>query len=123
MLANELASTTSIEIIERKELEGFLELNDLQQDSDFRNVINVGNRLGLFAIVTGSVAKKGSIITIKCSVVQIDRKKMILNARLKSIGQRGMASEINKLTVLITKVLTGSLNQLVDSGKQGFKGR
>ena len=122
MLANELASTTSIEIIERKELEGFLELNDLQQDSDFRNVINVGNRLGLFAIVTGSVAKKGSIITIKCSVVQIDRKKMILNARLKSIGQRGMASEINKLTVLITKVLTGSLNQLVDSGKQGFKG-
>jgi len=62
-------------MLDRKELEAFLSLNDLQQDDRLENVVNIGTRLGLNVIVVGDVEKKGAIILVNCKVVLIEQKK------------------------------------------------
>ena len=120
MLVTALGSMASLDIMERKELETFLELNDLQVNNDFRNVIHIGRRLGLYAIVVGSVAKKGSIITIMCKVIQIDGEKIILNTGLKSIGDSGLVSKTNKLSTLIYQAVTKNISQQAEIQGRGF---
>ncbi|MBN2688729.1 MAG: fibronectin type III domain-containing protein, partial [Deltaproteobacteria bacterium] len=108
MLATSLKSTTDFDIIDRKNLEAFLMLNDLQQNDDLKNVVNIGNRLGLYAVVTGSVEKKGAIITITCKVIQIDKKNIIFRTTARSVGDAGLVNETNKLSTKIKDILTKS---------------
>ena len=121
MLLTSLESSAHFDVMGRKKLEAFLRLNDLQQNDNLKNVVYIGNRLGLYAIAVGTVAKKGSIITIKCKVIRIDQKKVILNTRSKSIGDAGLISETGKLSELITQAITSSLNQQVKIKKRGLQ--
>jgi TolB-like protein len=64
LLMNDLACVPSLALLDRKELEAFLSLNDLQQNDDVESVANIGSRLGLNMIVVGSVGKKGTVVVV-----------------------------------------------------------
>ena len=55
MLTSNLITDPTLAMLDRKELESFLNLNDLQQNDDMDNVIQIGSRLGLDVIVVGTV--------------------------------------------------------------------
>ena len=66
MLMSNLGCESYLSILDRKELEAFLSMNDLQQNDNLENVTHIGSRLGLSAVVVGSVGKKESVIMIHC---------------------------------------------------------
>ncbi|HRS84102.1 MAG TPA: hypothetical protein P5238_11515, partial [Smithellaceae bacterium] len=107
-LISNLSRNPSISILDRKDLETFLSLNDLQQNDQLDNVVNIGSRLGLDFIVVGSVAKRGSAITVKCGLVQIDKRKEVYSTQVRAQGESALSAEIAKLASLITAVLTKS---------------
>lgn len=107
MLMNSLAAEHSLNILDRKELEAFLNLNDYQQNDNLENVVNIGTKLGLNVIVVGSIEKKGSIIIVNCKVIHIEQKRPILNTQVRSLGDVDMMKEIRKLSSLITTALSG----------------
>lgn len=122
MIITSLKSSSSIDLMERKELEAFLNLNDLQQNADMDNVLRIGNRLGLYAIITGMVKKKGADVTIHCKVVAIDQKKTILNTRSRATGYMGLIAETTKLSNRIQKVMRESIARRVTKAKKNFQG-
>lgn len=105
MLMNSLGAEPSYALLDRKELEAFLSLNDLQQNDNLENVVNIGTRLGLNVIVVGSVEKKGSIIAVNCKVVNIEQKRPILNTQVRSLGDAGLMGEVRKLHTRITAAI------------------
>jgi uncharacterized protein len=105
-LISSLKTDASISILDRKDLETFLNLNDLQQNDQLENVVNIGSRLGLDYIVVGSVAKRGSSITVKCSLIQIDKKKEAYRTSVRAFGEAALTSEITKLGSSLIAVLT-----------------
>ncbi|MDD5167366.1 MAG: hypothetical protein PHN75_00995, partial [Syntrophales bacterium] len=105
MLINSLSADPSLATLDRKELESFLNLNDLQQNEDMDNVVNIGSRLGLDVIVVGSVEKKGPLINIRCNLIQIDRKRSILRTRVAAIGDAGLTAEVRKLSDEIRRAI------------------
>jgi hypothetical protein len=107
MLVNCLKGQPGLAVLDRKELEAFLSLNDLQQNDNLENVTNIGNRLGLNVIVTGGVEKKGPLILITCKVIQVERKRVLLNTQVKSLGDASLASEIMRLSTMISSTVTG----------------
>jgi fibronectin type 3 domain-containing protein/TolB-like protein len=106
MLINTLSSEPSFSLTDRKELENFLSINDLQQDDNLENVVSIGSRLGLNVIVVGNVRKNGSIIIINCKVVNVEQKRVILDAQARSLGDAGLMSEIRKLSTSITTAIS-----------------
>ena len=106
ILVHSLKTDPSLDMLDRKELEAFLSLNDLQQDDRLENVVNIGTRLGLNVIVVGNVEKKDAIILVNCKVVLIEQKRIILNTRLGARGDTGLAAEINKLTGQISEAIS-----------------
>jgi len=123
MLMNSLGSEHSLYLLDRKELESFLNMNDLQQNDNLDNVVNIGTRLGLNVIVVGSVEKKGSIIAINCKVIHVEQKRPIMNTQVRSLGDAGLVNEIRKLTSLITTTISGMVSKQKDSEeKAGIKG-
>lgn len=105
-LISTLGKNPSISILDRKDLETFLNLNDLQQNDKLDNVVNIGSRLGLDFIVVGSVEKRGSAITVKCSLIQIDKKKEVYSTQVRAFGEAALSAEIAKLSSSIIEVLT-----------------
>jgi len=101
-----LKANPSINILDRKDLETFLNLNDLQQNDQLDDVVNIGSRLGLDFIVVGSVTKRGSAINVKCSLIQIDKKKEVYSAQVSAFGESALSAEVGKLGALLTAVLT-----------------
>jgi fibronectin type 3 domain-containing protein/TolB-like protein len=123
MLMNSLGAEHSLYLLDRKELESFLNLNDFQQNDNLDNVVNIGTRLGLNVIVVGSVEKKGSIIAINCKVIHIEQKRPILNTQLRSLGDAGLVNEIQKLTSLITTTISSMvLKQKDGEDRAAIKG-
>jgi fibronectin type 3 domain-containing protein len=123
MLMNCLGAEHALDLLDRKELEAFLNLNDLQQNDSLDNVVNIGTRLGLNVIVVGNVDKKGSIIAINCKLIHIEQKKPILNTQLRSLGDAGLMNEIRKLSSLITQTISSLASKQKDSEeKSTFKG-
>ena len=55
MLINSLATDPTLVMLDRKELESFLNLNDLQQNDNMDNVLLIGSRLGLDVIAMLSI--------------------------------------------------------------------
>jgi len=106
MLLNSLSAEHSLNLLDRKELETFLNLNDLQQNDNLDNVVNIGTRLGLDVIVAGSVEKKSSVIAVTCKVINIEKKKIILDTQIKSLGDVGLTMEIKKLSSLIAGTIS-----------------
>jgi fibronectin type 3 domain-containing protein/TolB-like protein len=107
MLVNCLGAERSLNLLDRKELEAFLNLNDYQQNDNLDNVVNIGTKLGLNVIVVGSIEKKGSIIIVNCKVIHIEQKRPILNTQLRSLGDVDLMKEIRKLSSLITTAISG----------------
>lgn len=105
LLSDALKNKASISLLDRKDLEAFLNFNDLQQNDEIDNVVNIGTQLGLDFVVVGSVDKRGSAIYVTCSVIQIDKKKEVYNTRVRAFGESSLASEIVKLSSLISEAL------------------
>ena len=104
-LISSLNKNPAISILDRKDLETFLNMNDLQQNDQLDNVVNIGSRLGLDFIIVGSVAKRGSAITVKCGLVQIDKRKEVYSTQVQAQGETALSAEIAKLSSMITSVL------------------
>jgi fibronectin type 3 domain-containing protein/TolB-like protein len=103
MLGDFLKASPSNSVMDRKDLEAFLYLNDYQQDDRVENAVNVGTRLGVNAVIVGNVEKKGSWIIVNCQVVLIEQRKVILNTRVGAQGDAGLSVEIRKLAGLINE--------------------
>ena len=103
LLANTLKDSTAISLLDRKDLETFLNFNDLQQNDQLDNVTKIGSKLGLDFIIVGHVEKRSSNITINCKVIQIDAKQIVYNGRASAIGETALKTEIAKLGHLIIK--------------------
>lgn len=106
LLLTTLGGEPQVNLVERKELEAFLSLNDLQQDDRLENVVNVGTRLGINIIVVGTVEKKGGVITINSKVIQVEENKVIFNNQLRVLGDAGLVSEVQQLGKKIAAVIT-----------------
>ena len=104
-LISALRTNPSISILDRKDLETFLNLNDLQQNDRLDNVVNIGSRLGLDFIVVGSVVKSGPTIYVNCSLIQIDKNKEVYSAQVRAFGESALTAEVYKLGSLLTAVL------------------
>ena len=122
-LISNMSRNPSISILDRKDLETFLNMNDLQQNDQLDNVVNIGSRLGLDFIVVGSVAKRGSAITVKCGLIQIDKRKEVYSTHVQAQGESALSAEIAKLASLITSVLTKSgAGRITFAGANTFTG-
>ena len=122
MLIDLLAEDTVLKMLDRKELEAFLSMNDLQQNDQIDNVVNIGTRLGLNVVVVGSVEKKVSVIVVQCKAIQIEQKKMMLNARIGAVGEAGLNSEMRKLSQQIRTAITEQLAKEKNADGGAFGG-
>ncbi|HDH87433.1 MAG TPA: hypothetical protein ENF36_05225 [Desulfobacteraceae bacterium] len=104
-LINFLQKTSSLDIFNRRELEAFLSLNDLQQNCNLSNVVTIGNRLGLDMIVAGTVKKNGPVIEIFCKVVKISEKFVIFHKKVRSFGDFALKEVIRRLSRDISKAI------------------
>ena len=104
-LTNFLKNDPSIFLLDRKDLEAFLNFNDLQQNDQLDNVVNIGTQMGLDFIIVGSVDKRGSVILISCSLIQIDKKREVYSERVRAFGESALPAEIAKLGSLISAAL------------------
>ncbi|MCX5857216.1 MAG: ankyrin repeat domain-containing protein [Deltaproteobacteria bacterium] len=106
---NSLITTLKLEpsfvVLDRKDLEIFLAINDLQQDDRTENVLNIGTRLGLNVVVAGSIEKRGSQIITNCKVVSIDQQKALFTKQSRSQGEANLISDMKKLSDAITDAL------------------
>lgn len=105
-LLTTLATEPVFSIVERKELEAFLSLNDLQQDERLENVVNIGTRLGINMVVVGNVEKKGAVISINSKVILVEEKKVVFNNQLRVLGDAGLVSEVQQLGKKIAAMIT-----------------
>jgi fibronectin type 3 domain-containing protein/TolB-like protein len=108
-----LQRTSSFNILNRKELESFLYLNDLQQNCDLSNVVTIGNRLGLDMIVAGTVKKNGPVIDIFCKVANIPQKSFVYIKKVRSFGNSGLREEIRRLSSNISKIITIKMDDAI----------
>jgi len=116
-----LQKTSSLNILNRKELESFLYLNDLQQNCDLSNVVTIGNRLGLDMIVAGTVKKNGPVIEIFCKVANIADKSFVYTKRVRSFGDSGLRKEIKRLSSNISNIITEKMGDAIKASSA--KGR
>ncbi len=107
-LLNNLKSRPGFSVLDRKELESFLALNELRQDDSLDNIVLVGSRLGLNIVVTGSVERRGTMLTLYCKVVHIEKKKPILDVRFTAFSDSALARELDSLGDRIAGAVTGS---------------
>ncbi|HOG16112.1 MAG TPA: hypothetical protein PLB96_02105 [Syntrophales bacterium] len=122
MLMTSLGAEPSLAVLDRKELEAFLSLNDLQQDDNLDNVVAIGTRLGINMIVVGNVEKKGSIIIINSKVIHVESKKAFFSTQLRALGDAGLVGEIRKLSSMITAAIKAQAAKRGDEGKAALKG-
>ncbi len=121
MLMNSLKAEPELDVLDRKELEAFLALNELQQDENLENVVQIGTRLGLNAVVTGTVEKKGPLILVNCKVVQVEKKRIIVGTQVRSLGDAGLGREMTQLAAAIRTAVVGAAAKPAetDSGMKG----
>ncbi len=105
MLLSSLQGESSLDLLDRKELETFLSLNDMQQNDNPENMLAIGTRLGMGVIVAGNVQKKGSIIAINCKAVHVEQKKVIFQTQVRTPGDAGILGEVRKLCGMLTTAI------------------
>lgn len=116
MLIATLRGTASLNVLDRKELENFLFMNDLQQNDDVRNVVYIGGKLALDFIVAGTVSKSGQLITINTKLISIGQKKTILYLQSKAFGDSDLESETRKISDSIEKAILSDAEKRRDGG-------
>ena len=105
MLGDELKVIPSHHVMDRKDLEAFLYLNDYRQDDRTENAIHIGTRLGLNMVIVGNVEKKGPWIIVNSRVIAIEQKKTIYSTRIGGQGDAGLSVEVRKLAGLIGQAI------------------
>ncbi len=116
MLIATLRGTACLSVLDRKELEAFLSLNDLQQNDDVENVVHIGSKLALDFIVAGTVGKSGQLITINTKLISIGQKRTILYLQSKAFGDADLASETSKIGDSIVKAVMSDAERRRDGG-------
>ena len=95
-------------MMDRKDLETFLVANDLQQNDKIENVINIGTKIGLNFVITGSVEKRGTIIVTNCKVVSIEQRKVVFTNKSVSMGETDLINNIMKMSDAIIDAILRS---------------
>lgn len=108
MLTSALNAEPDLSVLDRKELEYFLALNDLQQKNTLPAVIDVGTRLELNAIVLGALEKRGAVLVVNVRVVGIEQKRVIFSKPVKSLADADLSREMAVLAKDIAKAITTS---------------
>jgi TolB-like protein len=90
MLGDSLKADLKYDVLDRKDLEAFLNLNDYRQDDKVENAVQIGTRLGLNIVIVGNVERKGAWIIVNCRMVSVEQKKIILNTRVGAQGDAGL---------------------------------
>jgi len=116
MLISTLRGTAFLNVLDRKELEAFLSLNDLQQNDDVENVVQIGSKLALDFIVAGTVGKSGQLITINTKLISIGQKRTILYLQSKAFGDADLVSEARKISDSIVKAVSSDAERRRDDG-------
>lgn len=106
-LIRSLGKTPSLHLVERKELEEFLSLNDLRQNEMLADILQVGERMGIPFIVAGSVSKKGAVYIVQCRLVNVPERKVVLDRQVRSFGEAGLDREVEKLGEAVTRAIRG----------------
>lgn len=116
MLIAALRGNAALNVLDRKELEAFLSLNDLQQNDDVENVVQIGGKLALDFVVAGTVAKSGQLITINTKLISIGQKRTIFYLQSKAFGDGDLASETRKIGDGIVKAVISDAESRRDGG-------
>ncbi len=122
LLMNDLACVPSLALLDRKELEAFLSLNDLQQNDDVESVANIGSRLGLNMIVVGSVGKKGTVVVVSSKVIHIEQRRVIFETQISALGDAGLMSELKNMSASIIAAISGYASKQKDWEKAAARG-
>jgi TolB-like protein len=104
-LINALKMEPSFVMLDRKDLETFLAINDLQQNDQMENMVSIGTRMGLNFVIAGNIEKKGSLIITNCKVISIDQKKIIFTKQSISMGEASLVSDFRKLSDSIIEAI------------------
>ena len=108
-LINAMKMEPSFVMLDRKDLETFLTINDLQQNDRMENVLNIGTRMGLNFVIAGTIEKKGSLIVTNCKVISIDQKKIVFTKHSISMGEASLVGDFRKLSDSIVEVILRSI--------------
>jgi fibronectin type 3 domain-containing protein/TolB-like protein len=122
LLINNLICDPSLALLDRKELEAFLSMNDLQQDDNVESVASIGSRLGLNMIVVGSVGKKDTVIVVNSKVIHIEQKRVIFENQIRALGDASLMSEIKNLGTSIIAAITNYASKQKDWEKTATQG-
>ena len=106
ILINRLKAISSIQLTERRDLEDFLGANDLKQNNNLENIIQIGFRLGLGYIISGSVDKRDGMIIANCQLINIGEKKVILSQVIRAFGYANMEKEVAKFADDVAQALS-----------------
>jgi len=109
-LINDLKMEPSFVMLDRKDLETFLAINDLQQNDQMENAVNIGTRMGLNFVITGTIQKKGSMIVTNCKVISIDQKKIMFTKQSISMSEASLVGDFRKLSDAIIEAILRSIS-------------
>jgi hypothetical protein len=107
-MINSLKMQPSFVMLDRRDLETFLFANDLQQNDRTENMVHIGARMGLNAVIAGSVEKKGSMIITTCKAVSVEQKKVIFTQRSISAGESDLVGGIQKMAAALVESIQRS---------------
>ncbi len=122
LLINNLICDPSLALLDRKELEAFLSMNDLQQNDNVESVANIGSRLGLNMIVVGSVGKKDTVIVVNSKVIHIEERRVIFESQIRALGDAGLIGEVKNLGTSIIAAISSHASKQKDWEKTATQG-
>jgi TolB-like protein len=97
-LINALKGNPTLNILDRRDLEEFLLINELQQNDSIDNILNIGRRLGLNFIVSGIIEKDGSRIVLNCIAVDIYKAEIAYRRKIQVLGNANLEAELKKIS-------------------------
>lgn len=118
MLTGIFRSNPTLSVLDRKDLESFLILNDLQQNDEPENVFKIGTRLGLDVIVAGRIKTSGSMIVIDCKAFHMGRKRIFFSRQLAT-GDSGLGGEAKALSGALLAEIEKQSSVSHDAGRSG----
>jgi TolB-like protein len=95
-LAGKLKNYSFLQLTDRRELENFLAVNDLQQNNNLKNIIQIGSRLGIDYILSGWVEKREEMLIANFQLVSVAEKKSILSQVARVFGRANLEKEATK---------------------------
>lgn len=95
-IADTLAKEPSFVTADRKDLEGFLVANDIQQNDRTDNMLLVGARMGLAVVIAGNVEKKGTLIITQYKAVDVGKQGLLYTHRSSSVGETELVRDLQR---------------------------